>query len=504
MAFKTQQPTMLVDDTTGVIGFKNPVTGKDTGMVDPANAVLAALNATPIGNTTPSTGVFTTLASTALFTESAQNGITAFAGGGQASATQLTLQTSRVTTVATRGDSVKLPTASAGLELVVINTGASPMSVFPIAGDAINGLAANTAVLQMQSSIDVYSCGAVGQWHVEVGGGYSASLLTELSEDNITAFAGGGQASARQLTSQTNRISTVATLGDSIKMPPSAAGLEITIINRGANACQVFGAGTDLIDDVATATGVSQMASSVVIYICATAGNWYTEGLATGFGGPGLQTASFNANITAFAGGGQASATPLSNMINRVATVGTSGDSVKLPVSAAGLTIQVSNSGANPMQVYGAGTDTINGVATATGVIQMQNSVATYLCLATGVWQTEGIGTGFSGSFPTVTAQNNITATAGGVQGTALLLTSVLSRVTVVATALDAVRLPLASPGLQLTVANAAAVNAINIFPAVGDAINAGAANAAYMLPAGKTASFTSAGVGFYQSILSA
>src|ERR1700732_4436972 len=83
-------------------------------------------------------------------------------------------------------------------------------------------------------------------------------LVAESSADTITAFATGGQTNATQLTSVVNRITVVATAGDSVKLPAAAAGLDVLVINHGANALQVFGAGTDQIDDVATATGVSQ------------------------------------------------------------------------------------------------------------------------------------------------------------------------------------------------------------------------------------------------------
>src|SRR5258708_32661582 len=77
------------------------------------------------------------------------------------------------------------------------------------------------------------------------------------------------------------------------------------------------------------------------------------------------------AGLTAFAGGGQASATPLPSEFNVVApSVATTPpfDSVLLPASVPGLDVVVVNSTANPIQVYGSGTDTINGVAAATGI----------------------------------------------------------------------------------------------------------------------------------------
>lgn len=73
-------------------------------------------------------------------------GITAFATGGQASATALTGEWNNVTTCATAADSVKLPAAVAGQVITVKNSGATSLAVFPATGDAINALAANLSV----------------------------------------------------------------------------------------------------------------------------------------------------------------------------------------------------------------------------------------------------------------------------------------------------------------------------------------------------------------------
>lgn len=74
-------------------------------------------------------------------------GITAFAGGGQASATQLDGLNSvqEVTIIASGGDSVKLPTPAAGARVFVFNrAGGSYLTVFPSSGHTIDQLAANT------------------------------------------------------------------------------------------------------------------------------------------------------------------------------------------------------------------------------------------------------------------------------------------------------------------------------------------------------------------------
>jgi hypothetical protein len=209
-------------------------------------------------------------------------------------------------------------------------------------------------------------------------------------------------------------------------------------------------------------------------------------------------------NITAHAGGGQGSATALTGELNRVTTLATAGDSVALPASAPGLTIIVENAGANPMQVYGAGTDTINGVATATGVSQMQGSVVIYTCYTAGAWFANGLGTGYSGSLETQSTANGLTAHAGGGQGSATPLTAMVNRVTTVATGGDSVILPTNAPGLCITVMNAAAANSMNVFPDTGASINALAANSAFAVAAGKTAVFYCTNANQWHALLSA
>lgn len=84
--------------------------------------------------------------------------------------------------------------------------------------------------------------------------------------------------------------------------------------------------------------------------------------------------------ITAHSGGTQAAGVLLTAQYNRVDTVAAATDSVLLPVPRfVGQVIAVmNNASANSMTVYGSGTDTINGVATATGVAQAAGKMAYY------------------------------------------------------------------------------------------------------------------------------
>lgn len=105
----------------------------------------------------------------------------------------------------------------------------------------------------------------------------------------ITATAGGGQTNAVLLTAQFNDIATVASGNDSVKLPPVTVtpnvlgsivnAIPVIIANAGANSLQVFGSGTDTINNVATGTGVAVGAGKTAIFypseMSGSVGNWY-------------------------------------------------------------------------------------------------------------------------------------------------------------------------------------------------------------------------------------
>jgi len=217
----------------------------------------------------------------------------------------------------------------------------------------------------------------------------------------------------------------------------------------------------------------------------------------------GLVAESTTNGITAFAGGGQGSAAALSTEINRVSTVATVGDSIRLPAAVAGLTLVVANTAANACNVFPGTGDTINGQAANAAVNQMSSSICFYCCSVNGSWFCEGIGGGYAGSFPTVSNANGLTALAGGAQAGTLIATSI-SRFTAVVTGADSAQLPVSTPGLQLTVVNAAASNSMNVFGQTGDKINALTANTAFAVAANKAATFYCCNAGQWHAILTA
>lgn len=95
---------------------------------------------------------------------SAASGLTAHAGGGQANATAITTQVAQFSTVATLNDSSVLPKALAGMRIVVMNSGAASMNVFPASGETINALSANTAFAVANGKTAMFVSPVNGKW----------------------------------------------------------------------------------------------------------------------------------------------------------------------------------------------------------------------------------------------------------------------------------------------------------------------------------------------------
>lgn len=92
-------------------------------------------------------------------------------------------------------------------------------------------------------------------------------------------------------------------------------------------------------------------------------------------------------NITTGAVQTQAGAVPLTAAACRIVTNATAGNGVILPNSVRGATITVTNAHAtNAVQVYAFGTDTIDGIAGATGQSLPATKTATYVCYTPGIW----------------------------------------------------------------------------------------------------------------------
>lgn len=110
----------------------------------------------------------------------------------------------------------------------------------------------------------------------------------------------------------------------------------------------------------------------------------------------------------------------------------------------------------------------------------------------------------FKIGFLDLSATDGLTALVGGAQAGTSLGNYQVNRFTTVTSANDSAQLPKALPGRMRVVINAAAANALAVFPQSGEAINAIAADSAFSLAANKTAIFFCAVAGTWNSNLTA
>ncbi len=114
----------------------------------------------------------------------------------------------------------------------------------------------------------------------------AAGIPCKSAADGLVAHAGGGQANGLLLTAQINRVITVATAADSVVLPPSVPGLEITVINAAAaNSLNIYPAGAaqggvtggDAINLLGVNAAFAMVVNKCVRFSCVTAGQWQSN-----------------------------------------------------------------------------------------------------------------------------------------------------------------------------------------------------------------------------------
>jgi len=103
---------------------------------------------------------------------------------------------------------------------------------------------------------------------------YVESLL-DTTQDGITATAGGGQANAFQITKSMSRISTCATIADSVKLPSAKAGSLCFVVNSGATSANVFPATGEQINALGANNAFAVAAGGRSAFFCPVDGRWF-------------------------------------------------------------------------------------------------------------------------------------------------------------------------------------------------------------------------------------
>ncbi len=117
---------------------------------------------------------------------SSQDNITATASGVQSNAYQLSAALNNVTTVGSGADSLRLPPAVAGAEVLVANNGANAAQVYGHGTDTINSVLTTTGVSQAAGSYVLYTCFTKGNWQAEITSSSTIGALTVTTINKYT------------------------------------------------------------------------------------------------------------------------------------------------------------------------------------------------------------------------------------------------------------------------------------------------------------------------------
>ncbi len=317
----------------------------------------------------------------ALTADSVAPNITAKAGGGQDASLALSKNLNIVTTCATAGDSVTLPSAVVGLRITIVNLGAAALAVFPYTSDSINDAAADASVTIQPEATITFNCYTTVLWET-----------TNESTNVFDKLYLGGDAVLAKETAHTISISDTTTANTAGGALTIAAG-KGTGTAAGGLTTLSSGASTNATTTVAGNAGALTISGGTAgTATTGTGGNGGTITITGAAGGAASGAAGIGGNgagltITTGAGGASSSATG--------GAVGIGG----------GITITAGNGGA------AAGTGVAGGAATACTITTGTGGASTH---AAG-------GAGGAGAALTITAGNGGSTTnaavAGGVGG---------------------------------------------------------------------------------------
>lgn len=178
----------------------------------------------------------------------------------------------------------------------------------------------------------------------------------------LTAHAGGGQTLAKLLSVGFNKVTVVATTNDSVQLPASQTGREVTVVNATATQMAIYGNAVDnaQINQYGAGNPYYLPGGNVATFVCTDTGDWFTTSQ--------FSTVAAGAVLSA-TGAGFSNALGLVTDINTIGSA-ISGAGVLLPpeLSApAGSQITIINQSVNTITVYSADS-TIDATTGTTGV----------------------------------------------------------------------------------------------------------------------------------------
>jgi len=134
--------------------------------------------------------------------------------------------------------------STAGAFPVIFTSTASTNVTLPISGKLYSTLASSITSAELLSSVSDET--GTGLAVFATSPTFTGQIKKSV-QAGVTANVGSTQATGTVVTSDIVEVTTVAVIGDAVTLPVAVAGMQITVINRGANALGLFpGAGGNI------------------------------------------------------------------------------------------------------------------------------------------------------------------------------------------------------------------------------------------------------------------
>ena len=198
----------------------------------------------------------------------------------------LTSDINIVTTTATSPSGVTLPTATTGRIVTIVNKGTNAINVYPATSAYIDALSINTSIqIPVNSSLQ-FIASSTTRWYSSATGdtGSGANVRQVAPQLNAETYttsatvsaAGTVQGDATALTSDYNITTTVAS-GAGVVLPTATTGRRMVIVNKGANALNVYPASGAAIDALGSNTALSLPVAGWLELNASSTTQWYSS-----------------------------------------------------------------------------------------------------------------------------------------------------------------------------------------------------------------------------------
>jgi hypothetical protein len=285
---------------------------------------------------------------------------TVAAGSNSQGSGALTADYNIITTAANNPSGVTLPTATQGRRIIIVNKGANPVNVYPATGGAIDALSTNASTQIPVDGVLEFNASSTTRWYSYSALTLTSPLITTPSlvaakvSTSASVTAGSNSQGSGALTADYNVITSAVNNPSGVTLPTATVGRKVLVVNKGANAVNVYPATNAYIDAIAINTAISLPVGGLLEFNASSTTQWYS---------------SYNATTAASVGGVSFTGTQPTASVNQVAVYGATGSSI---TTARTYQFRATTGGQAQIQLF----ENATGGATDSIIIQPPNALA--------------------------------------------------------------------------------------------------------------------------------